>query len=98
LFPLALRRSCLGAVDRDERGAAGVSNFAQTRTAKERKYRVDDAIHATRAAVEGGILPGGGVALLRASEVLMKVGTQNDGQRIDADIVRKASLGQRAGL
>src|SRR5213082_2456412 len=40
---------------------------------KERKDRVDDAMHATRAAVEEGILPGGGVALLRASEVLKKV-------------------------
>src|SRR6202140_742681 len=43
---------------------------------KERKGRVDDALHATRAAVEEGILPGGGVALLRASEVLKKVRTQ----------------------
>src|SRR5438045_180846 len=46
---------------------------------KERKDRVDDAMHATRAAVEEGILPGGGIALLRASEVLKKVRTQNDG-------------------
>ena len=42
---------------------------------KERKDRVDDAMHATRAAVEEGILPGGGVALLRASEALKKVRT-----------------------
>src|SRR5204862_6351395 len=42
---------------------------------KERKDRVDDAMHATRAAVEEGILPGGGVALLRAGEVLKKVRT-----------------------
>jgi chaperonin GroEL len=57
---------------------------------KERKDRVDDAMHATRAAVEEGILPGGGVALLRASEVLKKVKTQNDDQRTGVEIVRKA--------
>ena len=42
---------------------------------KERKDRVDDAMHATRAAVEEGVLPGGGVALLRATETLKKVRT-----------------------
>ena len=57
---------------------------------KERKDRVDDAMHATRAAVEEGILPGGGVALLRASEVLKKVRTQNDDQKTGVDIVRRA--------
>jgi chaperonin GroEL len=57
---------------------------------KERKDRVDDAMHATRAAVEEGILPGGGVALLRASVVLKKLRTQNDDQRAGVDIVRKA--------
>jgi chaperonin GroEL len=57
---------------------------------KERKDRVDDAMHATRAAVEEGILPGGGVALLRATEVLKKVRTQNDDQKTGVDIVRKA--------
>jgi chaperonin GroEL len=57
---------------------------------KERKDRVDDAMHATRAAVEEGILPGGGVALLRASEVLKKIRTPNDDQRIGVEIVRKA--------
>ena len=57
---------------------------------KERKDRVDDAMHATRAAVEEGILPGGGVALLRASEVLKKVRTQNDDQKTGVEIVRKA--------
>jgi chaperonin GroEL len=57
---------------------------------KERKDRVDDAMHATRAAVEEGILPGGGVALLRASEVLKKVRTQNDDQKTGLEIVRKA--------
>jgi len=57
---------------------------------KERKDRVDDAMHATRAAVEEGILPGGGVALLRATEALKKVRPHNDDQRTGVDIVRKA--------
>jgi chaperonin GroEL len=57
---------------------------------KERKDRVDDAMHATRAAVEEGILPGGGVALLRAIEALKKVRTHNDDQKTGVDIVRKA--------
>src|SRR6266436_3304720 len=57
---------------------------------KERKDRVDDAMHATRAAVEEGILPGGGVALLRASEALKKVRPHNDDQRTGVEIVRKA--------
>ncbi|MGB8549565.1 MAG: TCP-1/cpn60 chaperonin family protein, partial [Xanthobacteraceae bacterium] len=57
---------------------------------KERKDRVDDAMHATRAAVEEGILPGGGVALLRAIEVLKKVRTHNDDQKTGVEIVRKA--------
>jgi chaperonin GroEL len=57
---------------------------------KERKDRVDDAMHATRAAVEEGILPGGGVALLRASEVLKRIRTHNDDQKTGVEIVRKA--------
>jgi chaperonin GroEL len=57
---------------------------------KERKDRVDDAMHATRAAVEEGILPGGGVALLRATEVLKKVRAHNDDQKTGVEIVRKA--------
>jgi chaperonin GroEL len=57
---------------------------------KERKDRVDDAMHATRAAVEEGILPGGGVALLRASEALKKLRTANDDQKTGVEIVRKA--------
>ena len=57
---------------------------------KERKDRVDDAMHATRAAVEEGILPGGGVALLRAGAAL-KVRTQNDDQKTGVEIVRKAT-------
>src|SRR6202034_988819 len=57
---------------------------------RERKDRVDDAMHATRAAVEEGILPGGGVALLRATEALKKVHTDNDDQKAGVAIVRKA--------
>jgi len=57
---------------------------------KERKDRVDDAMHATRAAVEEGIVPGGGVALLRASESLKKLRTQNDDQKTGIEIVRRA--------
>src|SRR5271165_264855 len=57
---------------------------------RERKDRVDDAMHATRAAVEEGVLPGGGVALLRATEALKKVRTANDDQKTGVEIVRKA--------
>ncbi|MBK5959585.1 chaperonin GroL [Rhodoplanes elegans] len=57
---------------------------------KERKDRVDDAMHATRAAVEEGILPGGGVALLRASKAIDAVKTTNEDQKHGVDIVRKA--------
>ena len=57
---------------------------------KERKDRVDDALHATRAAVEEGILPGGGVALLRAVKALDKVKTENEDERHGIEIVKKA--------
>ncbi|MBY5343478.1 chaperonin GroEL [Rhizobium leguminosarum bv. viciae] len=57
---------------------------------KEKKDRVDDALHATRAAVEEGILPGGGVALLRAVKALDNVKTANGDQRVGVDIVRRA--------
>ncbi|WP_313077720.1 chaperonin GroEL [Agrobacterium pusense] len=57
---------------------------------KEKKDRVDDALHATRAAVEEGILPGGGVALLRAVKALDGLPTANDDQRVGIDIVRRA--------
>ena len=57
--------------------------------ARERKDRVDDAVHATRAAVEEGILPGGGVALLRAIKALEKLKSENQDQRHGFDIVRK---------
>ena len=55
---------------------------------KEKKDRVDDALHATRAAVEEGIVPGGGVALIRAEEALSKVEAHNDDERFGIEIVR----------
>ncbi len=57
---------------------------------KERKDRVDDAMHATRAAVEEGVLPGGGVALLRSLKALEKLKVHNDDQRTGIEIVKKA--------
>ncbi len=57
---------------------------------KERKDRVDDALHATRAAVEEGIVPGGGVALLRAIKALDQLKTDNEDQKVGITIVRKA--------
>jgi chaperonin GroEL len=57
---------------------------------KERKDRVEDALHATRAAVEEGIVPGGGVALLRAAKALEGLKTDNDDQKAGINIVRKA--------
>jgi chaperonin GroEL len=57
---------------------------------KERKDRVDDALHATRAAVEEGVVPGGGTALLYASKALDGLNPFNDDQRRGIDIIRKA--------
>ncbi len=57
---------------------------------KEKKARVEDALHACRAAVEEGILPGGGVAVLRARKVLDKVKTATDDEATGVDIVRRA--------
>ena len=57
---------------------------------KERKDRVEDAMNATRAAVEEGIVPGGGVALLYAAKALDKVTPANDDQQVGIDIVRRA--------
>ena len=57
---------------------------------KERRDRVDDAMNATRAAVEEGIVPGGGVALLRATKVLGKLEAQNHDQQVGIDIVARA--------
>jgi len=59
---------------------------------KERKDRVDDALHATRAAVEEGIVPGGGVALARASLTLVHLHADNEDQKFGIEIVRKAVL------
>jgi len=57
---------------------------------KERKDRVDDAMHATRAAVEEGIVAGGGAALLYAAKALAKVRASNDDEKVGIDIVRRA--------
>ena len=57
---------------------------------KERKDRVDDAAHATRAAVEEGIVPGGGVALLYAAKALDGLTPENSDQKVGIDIVRRA--------
>src|SRR6202000_805200 len=71
---------------------------------KERKDRVDDAMHATRAAVEEGIVPGGGAALLYASRAIEKVRVSNDDQRRGVDIVCRAleapirQIGENAGV
>jgi chaperonin GroEL len=59
---------------------------------KEKKDRVDDALNATRAAVEEGILPGGGVALLRALSTVKAIKTANDDQKTGVEIVRKAIM------
>jgi chaperonin GroEL len=59
---------------------------------KERKDRVDDGVNATRAAVEEGIVPGGGVALARASLILAKLNAPSQDQRVGIDIVRRAVL------
>jgi len=57
---------------------------------KERKDRVDDALNATRAAVEEGVVAGGGLALLKAADILDKVKTSNTDQKAGVDIVRRA--------
>ncbi|MFC4351395.1 chaperonin GroEL [Fodinicurvata halophila] len=60
---------------------------------KEKKDRVDDALHATRAAVEEGIVPGGGVALLHSTKALEKLKVANEDQKVGVDIVRRALQG-----
>jgi chaperonin GroEL len=57
---------------------------------KERKDRVDDAMHATRAAVEEGVVPGGGVTLLYASRALGRLNAENNDQKVGIEIVRRA--------
>ncbi len=57
---------------------------------KEKKDRIDDALHSTRAAVEEGIVPGGGVALVRSIEALNGIQTENEDEKIGVDIIRTA--------
>jgi len=72
-------------------GVAIINVGAATETEmKEKKARVEDALHATRAAVEEGIVPGGGVAMLRAQDALKKVKVAGDDEQIGVDIVRRA--------
>jgi chaperonin GroEL len=72
-------------------GVAVINVGASTQVEmKEKKDRIDDALHATRAAVQEGIIPGGGVALVRASIALDTVEYENEDQKIAIDIVRKA--------
>jgi chaperonin GroEL len=86
-------------------GVAVIKVGAATETEmKEKKARVEDALHATRAAVEEGIVPGGGVALLRCQSALDKIKPENDDERVGVDIVRRAleepirQLAENAGL
>jgi len=85
-------------------GVAVINVGAATETEmKEKKARVEDALHATRAAVEEGIVPGGGVALIRAQKVLDSVALEGD-EKIGLEIVRRAieqplrTLADNAGL
>jgi chaperonin GroEL len=72
-------------------GVAIINVGAATETEmKEKKARVEDALHATRAAVEEGIVPGGGVAMLRAQDALKKVKVSSEDEQIGVDIVRRA--------
>ena len=57
---------------------------------KEKKARVEDALHATRAAVEEGVVPGGGVALIRVMKALEKLSVDNEDQQVGVDIARRA--------
>jgi len=72
-------------------GVAVINVGAATETEmKEKKARVEDALHATRAAVEEGIVPGGGVALIRCLEAIDKVKPADEDERIGIDIVKRA--------
>ncbi len=72
-------------------GVAVINVGAATETEmKEKKARVEDALHATRAAVEEGIVPGGGVALLWAQKTLEKIRSSDEDEKIGVDIVRRA--------
>src|SRR5690348_13581390 len=86
-------------------GVAVINVGAATETEmKEKKARVEDALHATRAAVEEGIVPGGGVALLRCLTAIDGVKPENDDERIGIDIVKRAveeptrALAENAGV
>src|SRR2546425_651064 len=86
-------------------GVAVINVGAATETEmKERKARVEDALHATRAAVEEGIVSGGGVALLRCIPAMEAVKPENDDERIGIDIVKRAveyptrALAENAGV
>src|SRR5256886_676206 len=75
----------------DVEGVAVINVGAATETEmKEKKARVEDALHATRAAVEEGIVPGGGVALLYCQRALDKVKGSDEDEKIGVDIVRRA--------
>ncbi len=72
-------------------GVAIIKVGAATETElKEKKARVEDAMHATRAAVEEGIVPGGGVALLRAQKALDELKLEDEDEQIGVQIVRRA--------
>src|SRR5262249_41094878 len=72
-------------------GVAGIKVGGSTEVErKEKRARVDDALNATRAAVEEGIVPGGGVALMRALKTLEGLKPGNDDQRVGINIVRRA--------
>jgi len=86
-------------------GVAVINVGAATETEmKEKKARVEDALHATRAAVEEGIVPGGGVALVRAQAALPRIKGLSDDEQIGVEIVRKAleeplrMIAQNAGM
>src|SRR5712672_755747 len=86
-------------------GVAVINVGAATETEmKEKKARVEDALHATRAAVEEGIVPGGGVALIRCLGAIDGVKPENDDERIGIDIVKRAieyptrALAENAGV
>jgi chaperonin GroEL len=86
-------------------GVAVINVGAATETEmKEKKARVEDALHATRAAVEEGIVPGGGVALIRCLAAIDAVKVANDDERIGIDIVKRAveeptrALAENAGV
>ncbi|MBN1257883.1 MAG: chaperonin GroEL, partial [Planctomycetes bacterium] len=72
-------------------GVAQINVGAATESEmKEKKARVEDALHATRAAMDSGIVPGGGVALLRVASSLDKVAVENDDEKLGVAIVKKA--------